>query len=519
MPEKVRHMLEQLGPLYVKLGQIVSSQSTSLPDEWRAQLDLLQSTVAPFPYAEAREIVQAELGSPPEQLFASFEQAPLAAASTAQVHRATLQDGSEVVVKVQRPDITSKVWTDLQIMRELAGRLVRRFDWARQLDLSAIVEVYAAGVMRELDYRNEAYHGVRLADAMAPLPRVHVPRVYRELSSTKVLTMEFVRGVKINQLQAQPPDGLDRDALVRALLRAIVKQLLIDGFFHGDPHPGNVYVEVSSGTIIFLDLGMMGELSGEQRRDLMEMMFALQEQDTVSLAGVLRRLSRESRPLNEAEFRAAVARVYAQEWTYGETRSFGTLMTTLLNVLTQHGLRLDDGLTLAIKAIMQAETAITTLAPKSDVFAIITEETRDLLGEQWAPSHVVDAVGTQLRRSGNELLRRLPNLADATMLWLDQYQRGTIGVSVNAGELPQRIGRLSTILSTGFRQLSIGLALCGMVLGAALGLGLLRAPDGSGWHELFGVAVIGFVGVLVFSAVIITMLLRSSGERGEAGGM
>ena len=379
--------------------------------------------------------------------------------------------------------------------------------------------MYAAGVMRELDYRNEAYHGVRLADAMAPLPRVHVPRVYRELSSTKVLTMEFVRGVKINQLQAQPPDGLDRDALVRALLRAIVKQLLIDGFFHGDPHPGNVYVEVSSGTIIFLDLGMMGELSGEQRRDLLELMFALQEQDTVSLAGVLRRLSRESRPLNEAEFRAAVARVYAQEWTYGETRSFGTLMTTLLNVLTQHGLRLDDGLTLAIKAIMQAETAITTLAPKSDVFAIITEETRDLLGEQWAPSHVVDAVGTQLRRSGNELLRRLPNLADATMLWLDQYQRGTIGVSVNAGELPQRIGRLSTILSTGFRQLSIGLALCGMVLGAALGLGLLRAPDGSGWHELFGVAVIGFVGVLVFSAVIITMLLRSSGERGDAGGM
>ena len=356
---------------------------------------------------------------------------------------------------------------------------------------------------------------MRLADAMSTVPNVHVPRVYRELSTTKVLTMELIQGTKINRLGEPQPGNLDRDALVRTLLRAIVKQLLIDGFFHGDPHPGNVYVDAPSGTVIFLDLGMMGELSGQQRRDLLELVFALQQQDTVTLAGVLRRLSRESRPLDEAAFRMAVTRVYAQEWTYaGGTPSFGALMTTLLRVLSQHGLRLDEGLTLAIKAMMQAETAVTTLAPNSDVFAIITEETKDLLGEHWAPGRVVDMVETQLRRSGNELLRRLPGLADATMVWLDHYQRGTIGVNLSAGELPQRIDGLTTTLSSGFRQLAIGLALCGMVIGAALGLSLLRAPDGSGWHALFGVAVIGFVGVLVFCAVIITMLLRSPRERG-----
>lgn len=519
VPQKVTQMLEQLGPLYVKLGQVVSSQSSALPEEWRAELDKLQSTVAPFPYAEARAVISAELGAPPEQLFATIDETPLAAASTAQVHRATLKDNSEVVVKVQRPDITSKVWTDLQIMRELAVRLERRFDWARQLDLSAVVAVYAEGVIRELDYRNELYHGVRLADAMAPLPGVHVPLVYRELSTSKVLTMELVKGVKINRLSEPQTGALDRDALVRTLLRAIVKQLLIDGFFHGDPHPGNVYVVAETGTIIFLDLGMMGELSGEQRRDLLELVFALQQGDTVILAGVLRRLSRQSRQLDEAAFRMAVARVYAQEWTYGGTPSFSALMTTMLSVLSQHGLRFDEGLTLAIKAMMQAETAVTTLAPHSDVFAIITEETKSLLGEQWAPGRVVDAVETQLRRSGSELLRRLPGLADATMLWLDQYQRGTIGVSVSAGDLPQRIGSLSTILSSGFRQLAIGIALCGMVIGAAIGLGLLRAPDGSGWHELFGLAVFGFIGVLVFSAVTITMLLRSPGQRDDAKGL
>jgi len=516
-PQKVRAMLEQLGPLYVKLGQIVSSQGAALPEEWRVELDKLQSMVTPFPYVEAREIIRAELGAPPERLFASFDHEPLAAASTAQVHCAILHEGTQVVVKVQRPNINAKVRTDLRIMREVTARLERRFVWARELALSGIVGEYATGVMRELNYHNEIYHGVRLADTMATVPGVHVPRVYRELSTSKVLTMEFVRGIKVNRLGEPGSAGLDRAALARIFLRAMVKQLLIDGFFHADPHPGNLYVDPQMGTISFLDLGMMGELSGEQRRDLLELLFALQEEDTVSLAQVLRRLSRATRPIDEAELARVVARVYSQEWKYGATSTFGTLMTTMLNEMSRCGLRLNEGLTLAIKALMQAEEAVSALAPDVDVFQLITSEAKSLLGDQLTPARIVDALETQLRRSGKELARRLPSLADATLLWLDQYQRGKLGVELDTGELPQQIGQLSRTLAAGLRHLAVGLALCGMVIGSAIGAVLLRSLEGA-WAYLHGAVVLAFLAVLLFSAVIVTLMLSSANRRGDESG-
>ena len=184
-PEKVRLMLEQLGPMYVKLGQIVSSQATALPEEWRRELDKLQSTVPPFPYLEAREVVITELGAPPEVLFAEIDEEPLAAASTAQVHRARLHDGSLVIVKVQRPNIVAQVGTDLRIMQRVARRLERSSTWARQISLASVVDQFADGVMRELDYRNEAYHMVRMTDVLAPVPGVDVPVLYRDLSTSR----------------------------------------------------------------------------------------------------------------------------------------------------------------------------------------------------------------------------------------------------------------------------------------------------------------------------------------------
>ena len=198
-PARIKAMLQQLGPTYVKIGQMMASRSDILPPEWIAELATLQSDAAPFAYEDVADIVTKELGAHPDVLYATFEHEPFAAASTAQVHRATMLDGTLVAVKVQRPRIAAKTQADLGVIQELALVAERRLAIARKVGLSDIVAEFAAGVLKELDYRNEAYHARRLADGMTRFPQVHVPTVYDDLSGQRVITMEFVKGIKISK--------------------------------------------------------------------------------------------------------------------------------------------------------------------------------------------------------------------------------------------------------------------------------------------------------------------------------
>ncbi|HZO26567.1 MAG TPA: AarF/UbiB family protein [Chloroflexota bacterium] len=512
-PEKVRLMLEQLGPMYVKLGQIVSSQATALPEEWRRELDKLQSTVPPFPYLEAREVVITELGAPPEVLFTEFDEEPLAAASTAQVHRARLHDGSLVIVKVQRPNIVAQVGTDLRIMQRVARRLERSSTWAQQISLGSVVDQFADGVMRELDYRNEAYHMVRMTDVLASVPGVDVPVLYRDLSTSRLLTMELARGVKFSRLGDAEPVGLDRADLARTFLRAMMKQLLIDGFFHGDPHPGNLFVDPGDGRITFLDLGLVGELRTDQRLDLIDLILSMQQQDAYGLAQVIPRLCTQTRPLDELAFRAMVNRVLNQEWKYGVDRSFGALMDKLLAGLTLFGLRMDAELTLAVKSMAQTEEAALALAPGAPLLDIIADETKALLVEQWTPERVAETLKVQAMRSAKEVVRRLPSLQDATMKWLDQYERGKLIVEIDSGDLSDQLGALSTAFSDGLRRLTIGLILGGMLIGSIAGIAVLQPLISGPWQFLYVAVVVVFLATLVLSAGIATMMLRAPADR------
>jgi ubiquinone biosynthesis protein len=512
-PEKVRLMLEQLGPMYVKLGQIVSSQATALPEEWRRELDKLQSTVPPFPYPEARQVVIAELGAPPEVLFAEFDVEPLAAASTAQVHRATMHDGSLVIVKVQRPNIVAQVGTDLRIMQRVARRLERSSTWARQISLGSVVDQFADGVMRELDYRNEAYHMVRMADVLASVPGVDVPVLYRDLSTSRLLTMELARGVKFSKLGDAEPGGLDRADLARTFLRAMMKQLLIEGFFHGDPHPGNLFIDPDDGRITFLDLGLVGELRTDQRLDLIDLVLSMQQQDAYGLAQVIPRLCTQTRPLDDLAFRAMVNRVLNQEWKYGVDRSFGALMDKLLTGLVKFGLRMDAELTLAVKSMAQTEEAALALAPDAPLLDIIADETKALLVEQWTPEHVVETLKVQAMRSAKEVVRRLPSLQDATLKWLDQYERGKLVVEIDSGDLSHQLEALSTAFSGGLGRVAIGLILGSMLIGSIVGIAVLQPLVGGPWQPLFVAVVVAFLGSLLLSATVAAVMLRASADR------
>src|SRR6478672_11204673 len=278
-PERIVAMLEQLGPTYVKIGQMMASRGDILPPDWIAELSKLQSEAAPFGYDDVVAIVTKELGSPPEALYETFDPVPFAAASTAQVHQARLHDGTLVAVKVQRPRILAKTQADLGVIQELAKVAENRFSFARKVNLSGVVAEFAAGVLKELDYRNEAYHARRLADGMQRFPEIHVPTVYEELSGQRVITMEFVHGIKISKADELREAGFDTTELGTVFIRSVIKQVLVDGFFHGDPHPGNILADPISKQLIFLDLGLVGQLNAQQRVDLLGLIYSIKEVD------------------------------------------------------------------------------------------------------------------------------------------------------------------------------------------------------------------------------------------------
>lgn len=505
-PAKVRLLLQELGPTYVKFGQMLSGQMTSLPEEWSAELTRLQNAATPFAYEHVQAVIVQELGAPPEELFATFAQTPLAAASMAQVHRATLPTGEEVAVKVLRPNVTAKVNADLRVMGKLAAVLESRMALARHLNLSVMVDEFADGVRKEMDFNNEAFHARRLAAGMASIPGVHVPRIYGERSSTRVLTMEFVEGVKITDTVAMDQAGLQRRVVLQTLISAMVKQILIDGFFHGDPHPGNVLLDPQTGVISFLDMGLIGELSQAHRFDLLDLLWSFTDGDTESIAKVALRLTERHDPIDERAFQAEVERLYSQYWEYTtDTLSMGPIVEVLRAVMAKYGLRLGSNLTLAIKAVVQLEDIALALEPDLVWLPLAFEEAKRQLGEQYTVDRVVETVKTRAVRSAKDLLRELPALQDASGRWLDQFRRGRFVVELNTDALATSV----THFSQSMRRVTVALILIGMLIGSAIASSQLVMLQRTEWALLPVVAMGIFAGSALLSVVVVLRMLQA----------
>lgn len=510
VPEKSRILMESLGPTWVKFGQMVASQADSLPDEWAEQLTRLQSSAEPFPSEQVVEIITAELGAPPAELYGSFSLEPLAAASTAQVHRATLKDGTQVAIKVQRPDILSKTKADLGIIQSVASAMQARSKTIANLDLKGITRQFAKGVMKELDYRNEAYYTRRLADNMAGMPGIHVPTVYMELCSSRVMTEEFVQGIKLTKQQQIDAAGLDRRVLAQNFLAAIIKQILVDGFFHGDPHPGNLFVNTETGVITFLDLGLIGELNQQQRFNFLDLLFTMTRSDPLELAQVAQSLSVKTRPYDERAYRAAVTDVYYKYMVYGGTTvGFNEAMTAITDVLAQFGLRLDSGLTMAIKSIIQAGQSLYSLDATIDLAPAAVGKAKELLAQEFTVDAVVDSVQSQLIRAGRQLVRNLPDLETAAMSWVTQFQKGKFVVTVDTSDLTKGVDRFSKTVD----RLALGIILVGMLIGSAIALYSLQVWLADTESTLYPwVLSVLFAIVLLFSGMVALRLANSLRE-------
>jgi ubiquinone biosynthesis protein len=504
-PAKVCLMLEELGPTYVKMGQIVSSQASVIPEEWEVELEKLQSDVPPFPAAQVCEILEGELGAAPERLFATFETEPLAAASTAQVHRATLHSGEQVVVKVQRPGIWTQMKADLGIMQRAAAVAARRSEQLRAVDLEGMIEQFSDSVLAELDLLSEAYNALQLSENMAGLEGVHIPTIYPPLSTSRVLTMEFIQGVKISDIAAIEAAGLEREVVARNALRAVIKQLLIDGFFHADPHPGNVLVNTQTGQITFLDCGMIGQLDLTQRVNLIQLIFAVQQGDVAGMGQILRNLSVPfAGKVDEKTYMRDFQRVISRQLYVGGS-GFGQTVNLGLGLLRAHGLRLDPNLTMAIKALMQAEAFATLLYPEGGIVAEGAEMVREMALQAVTADKVVDVVKEQVMMTGRELLKRIPSLQDATLGWLDQYQKGRFEVYVDTSALAKEVDKLARF----GRQVVIALMLVGMIVGSAIATSVIAfiQPDDEVWSFASRLAYLGFVVPMIVAIFIVLRLL------------
>jgi ubiquinone biosynthesis protein len=514
---KVRLLLEDLGPTYVKLGQILSSQGRALPLEWEDELAKLQSEARPFAYDDVRAIVAQSLGAPPETLYEAFSPTPLAAASLAQVHEATTQDGRRVAVKVQRPNIHAQLRSDIKIMTRGATLLERRVDWAAGADLRGVVREFGSTLLRELDYTIEAYNTRRLERVLAKIDGVHVPAVEPALSSGRVLTLEFIDGVKSTDTRDMDAAGLDRQELARNLVRGAVQMILIDGFFHADPHPGNVVVELASGRLTFLDAGMVGQLDLRKRIRFVRFLLAFRDKDVSDLARALRSLSEPFREPNESdfqrEFEIRIGPLIDQP--PGRTTPLQKIVSEAVDILRDAGYRLDPQLTLAAKALAQAEAITSALVPEagaSDFAQLGGATLEELVPEAVNRDAILSAARKQAIFAVGEVAERLPSMEVAAARWVDQLAKGEIPVGVRFSELDDYSGRLESV------ALRIVAAI--LLTGLLIGSGIAATTDAGKNVFRTDVSDVALVVHLVATAVavvavvvILWRLVRGEGRR------
>lgn len=408
LAERCRLALEELGPTFVKFGQIVSSRRDLVDDEFYGELSKLQSGVPPFPAEVAREIVADELGRPLDEVFSSFEDTPVGSASIAQVHYATLEDGTEVAVKIQRPDIEKTIERDLSILADLARFVERHVPEMAGLNPVGVVREFADALVKELDFLNEASNARRFARQFADCPWIHTPKIFRDFSTSRILTMEFLEGWDIEDAAALDAVGIDRPELARHITDLIFEQIFEHGFFHADPHPGNLMVQ-EGGVVGLLDYGMMGTLTPAFRSNIAQLIAGLGEKNLPQVMNSILAMSEEG-------FTTQPAIMLAQVEAFSEAHlnrplrdiRLGKVLNSLLELLRNNHLRMKSSFYLGIKALTQVEAIGRVLDPNLNFILLGEPYAGRLIREKFGPTRVL-AILRGLFGESLDLLESFPH--------------------------------------------------------------------------------------------------------------
>ncbi|WP_332448760.1 ABC1 kinase family protein [Methanoculleus sp.] len=484
--ERIHLAIEELGPTYVKFGQIMSTRRELFPPELIEELQKLQDHVSPVPFVEIRPEIMRYCPNL-EECFDIIEAEPVAAASLSQVHRAVTRDGRVVALKVQRPGIRDLIETDLQILQSLVPRMESVFPDLRVYNLRGMLDEFSAQIRRELDFTQDGLNAERLKRNLSDVPCVKIPAIYWQISGPYLLAMEFVEGVRIDDVDALRRRGLFPQEIAEIGFSAYVQQIFVDGFFHGDPHPGNLLV-TDRGEIIFLDFGLVGVLRPEKRRAFVDLLLAMTQMDVSGMIAAFRRLDVE---INPKILDALKDDLYVVLLDYRETKieqvNFATTIQNLTDALRRYHIRVPSTLMLMMKVIVMVLDIGTRLDPSFNFEQQIRPYLTEIAAQQRLSSdNVTGAVRSLV--SATENLLAIPGNVNETLKTLSE---GTVTIELENRDLIAIVG----VIDRTSDKIIIGLVIAAIVVGSSL---ILRVAD---------LPIPGYVSILATVGYVFAVIL------------
>ncbi len=499
--------LKEMGPTFVKFGQVLSTRPDIVPEPYIAKLEELQDKIEPFSFAEVERIVEEELGGRISKIFADFDSVPVAAASLGQVHNAVLRDGREVVVKVQRPGVRESVDEDMTMFAEIAAFLDRHSAVARRMNLVGSVRQARRSFINELDYHHEARSILTFRRNLADFPEIYVPEVLRDLTTSRVLTMELIRGKKVSRIT--PLEIIDHDYanLADALTKAYLKQICVDGVWHSDPHPGNVFVREDQ--VVLLDFGMTSRIGGDMQDEVVKLLLGVSENRGEEVAEVCMRVGTMQDGFKRDQFVRDVSEMVSvfRDADLKEANA-GRIVFQVIGVANANNLQVPAELAMLAKTLLQLDGITRRLDPDFNAQEVIRDYTEKLISQKVRQKLHPRNYYTALL-DVNALALELPRKVRSIVA---KAEEGSFSVGVNLNQIDHLLKAATKVAN----RLTVGLIVAAIIVGSSL---MMRVPSRFQILGYSGLAIIGFVAATgIGFYLVVTILLQDRRDRHKARG-
>ncbi len=497
VPERAVVALQELGPTFVKFGQSLSTRPDILSDDVIAELERLQDELPPIPFSDVSRIVSDELQAPIETLYRTFDREPLAAATIGQVHRATLFDGTPVVVKVRRPGIERQIATDTEVLTDLAALAERRTSWGKRYAVSDVVDEFARSLEEQLDFVLEAGYAARFRERL-PAEGIDIPEVYWELTTQRVLTLAYVETIKITHVDEIARAGHDLPRLAVTLFDYVLRQALLGGMFHGDPHPGNIGVR-QDGAIVFVDFGLVGFLDAQLRRYIGDLIVGFVSGDEHAVAVALMDIGRirDRSGLDELSFE--VGRLFRRYYEQNPPRaSVGEVLISAVRMVGKYGARVPGEAALFMKTLVSTEGLCLRLDPNMNVREIARPIAHRLAEERYSPQRLESIV----RKNAHTTARLAAEMPARFERLMEKVEAGTVKMTVDIAEMPELKRRLDVITN----RIVVGVLVAATLVASAL---MFRSGLGPTWQGIPLLGAGGFITGFGMGARLFIAIVRS----------